>query len=190
MGELKPPLNDSHWLLLRKARELRQRQIGDREGAYADLERAMASGELPSMRQNIASGKREHVAAASWTTVALNFGPKAKDRPFSARRISILAKSVHQAEGRASGWVHYVWQPIFDELYPCRAPAEQPLRPIDRAEAVLRHLYPTKAKMPLLNAATSAVEEQCERWGWKPVNSPDTVHRAAVKLGYRLPRKR
>jgi hypothetical protein len=68
---------------------------------------------------------------------------------------------------------------------------KEPLLPIDCATVVLRYLYRTKAQMPRsLKEATTAVVEECKKRVWRPVDSPDTVHRAAVKLGYRAPRKR
>jgi hypothetical protein len=185
----KLPLDDPRWMTLEAAVIELNGWFGHSGLTVQYLERDLAADKLGSMHRDLTGAWL--LEAAFWANHSINVsGPLVILHRTSEplRREDIWAQYVrdHQA-----GHVYYVWRPHFDRLYG-GAPAEhdEPLLPIDRAEAVLRYLYQTKAQMPRsLKAATKAVDDPCEKWGWQLVKSPDTVHRAAEKIGYRAPRK-
>jgi hypothetical protein len=166
----KPP-DDPRWCPMLEAIELRTAQLGDRDMAILDLEQAIESGKLRGMRWSCASGESERLTAPFRELFAWFYGHRALD-----------------------DWLYSVWKPDLDALFsvsqadPGAAP-KAPRLPIDRAEAVLRDLYPTKVQMPRsLKEATKTVATGCGKRGWQ-VPSSDSVHRAAVRLGFRTPRK-
>ena len=167
----KLPLNDPQWCPMLEAIELRTAQLGDRDLAILDLERAIESGKLPGMRWSCASGESERLTAPFRELFAWFYGHHGLD-----------------------DWLYSVWKPDLDALFSVPqaypdADSKAPLLATDRAEAVLRDLYPTKAQMPRsLKEATKAVAAGCGKRGWQ-VPSSDSVHRAAVRLRYRAPRK-
>ena len=169
---------------MKAAIDLRQQKTGDAHLAILDLEREMASGKLRSMRRHVATGESEFVLAPFWKTHFVGYSTIWHFTDTDRHRTDEYGNLVAD---RLDDWAFYVWQPHFDAIW--SRPSE-PLRPIDRAEAVLRALYRTRAEMPhRLKVATNAVDAKCRERGWQPVSSTDTVHRAAVKLGYRDPRK-
>ena len=58
--------NDPLWYPMEAAIDLREQQTGDLGAAVLDLEQAMASGKLRSMRRNRVSSECERVAASFW----------------------------------------------------------------------------------------------------------------------------
>jgi hypothetical protein len=187
-----PPLDDDpRWLPIEAAHERGVERTGDNDLAVIDLEKLLADGRLPCMRRSTTSEERQRVAAIAWIELI---------RLYSGKDVSVIYRQpLFQSKGHyivnpVRGWRFFVWQPVLDRIWPPptdSAPVDEPLLPIDRAKAALRALYRTKAEMPRsLKAATKAVDDYCQKQGWQPVSSPDTVHRAAEQLGYRAPRKR
>jgi hypothetical protein len=194
-----PPLDDERWMSIEAAHQRGVERTGDNDLAVIDLEKLLADDRLPCMRRSTASGERQRVAAIAWTDLI---------RLYSGKEVSVIYRaSLHRSPGgsyvvdQVRGWRFYIWQPDLDRIWPPpggTAPVEhhddsdmkEPVRAIDRAKAVLRHLYPTKAQMPgVLKEATRKVVAECEKRDWKPP-SEDRVQRAAEELGYRPPRKR
>jgi len=180
----KPPLDDPRWWPMQNAIKLLKAQTGGRDFAVMDLKQAMTSGKLRGMRRSRHNGEREHLSP-----------------PFENQFFVWFCSNDPEAREAENypldDWAFYVWKPDFDRLFSAGAPADQdddshskePLRAIERAEVVLRELYPTKAQMPRsLKEATKAVATECQKRGW-PAPSSDTVHRAAERPGYRPPRK-
>ena len=184
----KLPLDDPRWWPMWNAIELRKVQTGDQDLGVKDLEQAMARGKLHGMRRSRDNGEREHLSP-----------------PFEKLFVWFYSCGIDEVDVRREAanyplddWVFYVWKPDFDQLFLTGAPAEHhddrysraPLRPIDRAKAVLLELYPNKVRMPgKLKAVVREVEDECRKRNWTPP-SQDTVERAAEELGYRPPRKR
>jgi hypothetical protein len=193
MGKL--PLDDPRWCAMQAAIELRQRQTGAIPLAITDLERAMASDKLRSMRRDSSTGAPERLEPSFWIDHLIDVSTGAvaiyrcnegdKDAP---QRWSFYA---HRHDQRIDGHVYYVWRPDLEKLYPASGTradhddagdSEEPLQPIARATAVLRDLYLTRAQMPRsLKAATKEVRTECQKRDWQPP-SEDTVQRAAEKL--------
>ena len=182
----KLPLDDPRWWPMQNAIELRKAQTGDHDFAVMDLEQAMASGKLHSMRRSRHSGEREHLSP-----------------PFEKQFfVWFYSCGIDEAEARREAanypfddWVFYVWKPDFDRLFGRRA-AEQDddsyskapprARVRDRVKGVLSDLYGGSPPPTLtLKAITEAVADECVRRGWKRP-SPDSVARA---LGRRRDRQ-
>jgi len=187
-----PTLDDNtRWLQIEVALErLIERTPSDTVIAIIDLQKALADGRQPCMVRSTKTGERKFVVRTAWRgQIMLDLGRDG-------------VRVVHHYEPKPGGYVvhpfsggrFFVWQPAFDRIWPppaSSAPEKEPVLPINRAKAVLRYLYLTKADMPgSLKAITNAVEKGCKELGWQPVSSQDTVHRAAEELGYRPPRKR
>jgi hypothetical protein len=180
MGKL--PLNDPRWCPMQAAIELRQGQTGAMPLAITDLEHAMESGKLRSMRRDITTGACEELEASFWVDhlIDVSIGAVVIYRDYSKHDPQRWAFFAHHHDQRVDGHAYYVWRPDLDNLYPVsrtRADHEdEPLLPIDRAKTVLFYLYRTKAQMPhSLKEATRKVEEECKKRGWRPVSSTDTV---------------
>ena len=108
---------------MQAAIELRQQQTGNLSLAIVELDRGLASGELRSMRRNIASGKAESLFATFWTKklgIDFRFRSEGVPRLFALPeppRIVFRPTSAHEAAGRVEGWMYYVWRPDLDRLY-------------------------------------------------------------------------
>ena len=175
---------------MKAAIDARAQQTGDLRLAILDIERDMA---IPIMRRNVITGECEPLSAPFGKAYAIEYNP-----PFSVtiyRRTAIddtpqrWATFAHQPTDRIDGWLYYVWKPYFDDKYFGSAPDDnEPLQPIERATAVLRALYLTKAVPRKLNAINKAVNDECKKRGWQSVGI-DVVAGAAAQLGYRAPRK-
>ena len=182
-------LDGLRWCPIWEAIELRKAQTGDHDLAVMDLQQAMVSGKLRSMRRSRQSGGREHISPPFEELFFVWFYEYGIDEAAERREA---------ANYPFDDWVFYIWKPDFDRLFFAGAPvnhhddsySEEPLKPIDRAKVVLRELYPNKAEMPSgLKAAARAVQDECRKRNWKPP-SEDTIQRAAEELEYRPPRKR
>jgi hypothetical protein len=61
-----PPLDDPRWFALKAALQVREKQTGDPQLAMVDLQQAMASGKLRSMRRDVKTGEYERLEPAFW----------------------------------------------------------------------------------------------------------------------------
>src|SRR5260221_12116233 len=117
MGKL--PLNDPRWCAMQTAIELHQQQTGAMPLAITDLEQAMASDKLRSMRRDLMTGAPEPLQASFWidhlidvsTGAVVIYRDYRKDDP---QRWGFFA---HHHDQRVDGHAYYVWRPDFDRLY-------------------------------------------------------------------------
>jgi hypothetical protein len=104
----KLPLNDPHWIPIWRAIDLRAAQIGDRELAVTDLERAKEGGELRGMRRSRDSGAYEYWLEPSRREFTwFQYSREVLEGP---RKPSVRLPT--------DGWLFYIWKPDYDRLFP------------------------------------------------------------------------
>lgn len=185
MGE--PPLDDPRWLAVKLAIDLREQQTGASGLAVWDLEQAMASGRLRSMRRDLRDpASIEQLEAAFWKAHVLDIS-----QPFvvivyrrtaiddTPQRWGIFA---HQVADRLD-WTIRVWKPDFEKCWLTIGTEAEPDEQKDgwqiaRAKELFLIGYPDGVP----DAATGKEVQKrlataCKDRGWK-LPSLDTIARA------------
>lgn len=183
--------NDPRWLLLKAAHGRGAERTGDNDLAVIKLTQALAREDGLRCMHLSATGECTLLKHTTWNERRLMLW-------FGKDGLNVMERrdEFPNHPMRVRGWF-FVWQPDLDRIWPPagRRPidhADEPLRAIERAKAVLPVIYPPDGNPPrklTLKAVTKAVAEECERRSWKPP-SEDRVHDALEELGYRPPRNR
>jgi len=112
------PLDDPRWCATREPVEVRLKQTGIMQLAITDLEYAMASGKLTSMRRHGATGARELLAPSFWRTHRIDFSSDVltiyRAREDEPRRWDAFA-AFGAGTVRVDGHAFYVWRPGLDK---------------------------------------------------------------------------
>jgi hypothetical protein len=126
----KPPLDDPRWRGMMEVIDLRRQQNIGLIDAVTDLEQAMATGKLRSMRRNVSTGAREQIDDLFWIDhridVVCDYGSvvvyRLSGESSGNRQWDVFDHSPHE---RVEGHAYYVWQPDLDELYATSARPHQ-----------------------------------------------------------------
>ena len=167
-----PPFGDPRWCPMQDDIEARERQTRSIPLAVTELEDEMRSGKRHSMRVGIVTRVPEPLKDSFWIDHEIDvirvagFEPiriyrrTRERRPGEPRRWGDHMPFDDNSRVRVDGYAYYVWKPGLDRLYGAQATATSqqkptrkrvvgdgaPLRPRDRAKAVLRNLYPNKER--------------------------------------------
>jgi hypothetical protein len=183
MGKL--PLNDPRWLAMKAAIDLREQQTADVGLALRDIEQAMASGKLRSMRRDLAGGEAELVAAVFWETHFVGYLTPLSViicRQTDSDRYKTDEYGNLAAE-RLDGWAFYIWKPDLEKYWLTTKLEEELDEPkpgwqVARVKELLPIVYPDGVPPEATNKEVqSRLVSECKKRGWK-LPSEDTIARA------------